>query len=507
VPSYQTETVFGLYIQDIWRARRNLTVNLGIRWDPMFGHGAPGTDTAYYLSEDALAKGIRSTVYPNAPAGLLFVGDPGGPASNQYFPNQYANFSPRIGLAWDPRSDGRMSIRASYGLMHEIPSFAFDQFGFSPPIGISITRAFPVDAPPLDDPWRGYPGGNPYPAAFTPGHGAIWLPATQALSYTPNVRSPYVQQWNVAVEKQLANWLVSATYLGNASTHLWNDFNANATVPLVIGTTAANSVVTRRLTLINPAFGPYYGFTGVLDDNSTAKYSGMVLTARGRFGRMFDATTNYTYSRCTSDPYSLALGLTALDQANPYDRSFDRGNCVGQRDKVLNFTAIASVPRLSSPARQRILGDWRAALSSRIQSGAWFNTTTGIDRALVGTSTQRPNIVADPYAADQSAAQWLNPAAFAQPALGTYGNERVNDLLGPRAVQFDLGLSRVFPVQGRQIEIRVEAFNLFNVTNLANPVTALNSPNFGKIQVGTTGTAAGALGQPRIMQFAVRYIF
>ena len=142
VPSLQTQPVLGFYVQDVWRARRNVTVNLGIRWDPMFGHGASGEDTAYYLSEDALAKGIRSTVYPNAPAGLLFVGDPGGPTTNQYFPNSTRILAAdRIRL--DPRGDGRMSIRVSYGLLHEIPSFAFDQFGFAPPLGISITRAFP----------------------------------------------------------------------------------------------------------------------------------------------------------------------------------------------------------------------------------------------------------------------------------------------------------------------------------------------------------------------------
>lgn len=508
VPSYQTQPVFGLYVQDLWRARRNLTINLGIRWDPMFGHGAPGDDTAYYLSEDALARGIRSTVYPNAPAGLLFVGDPGGPATNQYFPNKYDNFSPRIGMAWDPRGDGRLSIRVSYGLLHEIPSFAFDQFGFAPPLGVSIIRSFPVDTPTLDDPWRGYPGGNPYPAAFTPGHNAVWLPSTQALSYTKDIRSPYVQQWNVAVEKQVSTWLLSATYLGNASTHLWNDFNANATVPVVVGTTAANSVVVRRLTLLNPAAGPFYGATGILDDNSTAKYNALVLTARGRFGRVFDATTNFTYSRCTSDPYSLALGLTALDQANPYDRSFDRGNCVGQRDKVLNFTALAAVPRLENAVRQRVLGDWRAALSGRVQAGAWFNATTGIDRALTGTSTQRPNINGDPYAENQTADQWLNPASFSQPDLGTYGNEHVNDLLGPKNIQLDLAVSRVFPVQaGHRVEIRIEAFNFLNLVNLANPVTALSNPNFGKIHVGATGTATGALGQARTLQFAVRYVF
>jgi hypothetical protein len=149
---------------------------------------------------------------------------------------------------------------------------------------------------------------------------------------------PYVQQWNVSLEKQMASWLLSATYLGNKSVHLWNDFNANATVPLAVGTTIGNSTVIQRLRLVNPQFGTFYGATGVLDDNSTGKYNGMMLSVRGRFGRMFDATANFTYSHCTTDPYSVAL-----DQSNPYDRSFDRGNCVGQRDKIFNFTAGGGV--------------------------------------------------------------------------------------------------------------------------------------------------------------------
>jgi len=501
VPSQQTETVFGMYVQDVWRIGPRLTANLGLRWDPMFGHGAPGSDVAYYYSEDALIRNVRSTVYPNAPAGLLFVGDPGGPTGNQYFPDQWKNFSPRVGLAFDPQGNGRMSIRISYGLQHEIPSFAFDQFGFSPPLGISIQRNFPLDPPRFDDPWAGYPGGNPYPAAFTPGHNAVWLQGTQILSYRDNTKSPYVQQWNVAVEKQVSSWLMSASYLGNRTVHLWNDFNPNPTVPLSIGTTAATSVVQRRLTLLNAAAGPFYGPVGILDDSSEAEYHGLVLSTRGRIGQIFNATSNFTWSHCVSDPYSIALGLAAFQQSNPYDRGFDRGNCIGQRDRVLNVAAIASVPHLGHV----VLRDWRAAVTGRFMSGQWINATLGTDRALVGTSTQRPTIIGDPYAVDKSAEQWLNPNAFTLPDLGTYGTERVNDLLGPRNIQLDLAVSRVFATGGRRIEARVEAFNVLNLVNLANPVLALNNANFGKIHVGTTGAAAGTLGQPRTLQFALRY--
>src|SRR6185436_3589778 len=124
----------------------------------------------------------------------------------------------------------------------------------------------------------------------------------------------------------------------------------------------------------------------------------------------------------------------------------------------------------------------------------------GVDQALTATSTQRPNITGDPYASDPSATQWLNPTAFSLPALGTYGNEPVNDLLGPKNIQLDLAVSRVFAAgAGHQIEIRVESFNFLNLANLANPVASITNANFGKIHVGATGTAAGTLGQPRTM--------
>jgi hypothetical protein len=218
VPPYQTETVLGAYVQDIWRAKRNVTVNLGLRWDPMIGHGAPGDDTAFYFSESALIANVKSKVDPNAPAGLLFVGDDGGPTSNRYFANQLWNFSPRIGLAWDPGGDGRTVIRTSYGLLHEIPSFAFDQFGFAPPLGISITRLFPQDTPSFDDPWRGYPGGNRIRrvrAGVTTRSGC----PTPGAELSDGPAFAMRQQWNIAFETA-RNWLLSATYIKQVDTSL-----------------------------------------------------------------------------------------------------------------------------------------------------------------------------------------------------------------------------------------------------------------------------------------------
>ena len=263
---------------------------------------------------------------------------------------------------------------------------------------------------------------------------------------------------------------MSVSYLGNHTIHLWNDYTPNPTIPLVIGTTAANSVVQRKLTLLNPAAGPFYGAFGYLDDDGEAEYNGLVLAARGRIGRVLDATTNYTWSHCVSDPYSIALGLAAFQQSDPTNRSFDRGNCIAQRDKVLNLSLAAMAPKTSNP----FLSDWRGAVTGRFMSGQWINATLGTDRALNGSSTQRPIITGTPYASNQSAEQWLDPTAFSLPALGAFGNEHVNDLLGPKNIQLDTAVSRMFTFGTRQIEARVEVFNVLNIVNLANPILALN---------------------------------
>src|SRR6185436_19621648 len=112
-------------------------------------------------------------------------------------------------------------------------------------------------------------------------------------------------------------------------------------------------------------------------------------------------------------------------------------------------------------------------------------------------------VLDDPYVAERSEDQWLNPAAFVLPALGTFSDLDVNTLLGPKNVQLDLAVTRNVRVGSRRVELRAEVFNFLNITNLQNPINALNNQNFGKIRVGATGQ----MGDPRVAQFAVRYEF
>ena len=149
---------------------------------------------------------------------------------------------------------------------------------------------------------------------------------------------------------------------------------------------------------------------------------------------------------------------------------------------------------------QAVAGDWQLSVIGVARSGIDFAVTTGVDNALTGIGNQRPNqVLSDPYCTTKSLNCWLNPSAFVAPATGTRGNMGIYNLAGPGYFDIDLGLSRMFPVTERQrVEIRAEAFNVQNRTNLANPTASLNSSTFGKILSDIS---------PRIMQFAIKYQF
>jgi hypothetical protein len=146
----------------------------------------------------------------------------------------------------------------------------------------------------------------------------------------------------------------------------------------------------------------------------------------------------------------------------------------------------------------------------KIRSAQFFTVTTGVDNALSGQGNQVPNIVpgVSPYASNKSVDQWLNPAAFAAPAPGTYGNAGRYNMEGPGVFQFDAALSRSFAIrEGKSIQLRAEAFNVLNHPSFSTPVATLNSGSFGKIQSDISGTSGLSAGNPRILQFAVKYVF
>ncbi|HJT88805.1 MAG TPA: carboxypeptidase regulatory-like domain-containing protein [Bryobacteraceae bacterium] len=526
-PAYsdQHQNIFGTYIQDSWKVSRRITINAGIRWDPFFAHTNPYNETETFSLAN-FANGVVSTKFPNAPAGLVFGGDPQLP-NNQYSNNKLANFSPRVGIVLDPKGDGRMTIRAGYGIFYDFPSFAFDQFGFSPPWGANLTVPNP---PSLTNPWANFAGGNPFP--LQPPQNFVFPQGNAQLTYgyPLDLKPTYIEQYNLSIEKQLgSNWMVSASYVGNVTRHLWLNNPVNQSQFLGIGpcTIAGKSYTQaqcdspattsqrRRLNFVNPTWGPYYGETEVLDVGGNGSYNGLILSLQHRFGRNFTSTTNYTWSHCISDFYTPALGLFLYSETQYNNRAADRGPCqYADRRQVFNQTLVVTSPKYGSHFVQAVAGNWNLSVSALAETGPPLNVTTVLDQALNSNGlVQRANqVLPDPYVANPGPAGWLNPKAFSLPALGTYGNLGAGAIRGPGAFVLNMALWRAFPITEHQrIEIRGEAFNLPNWTNPYNPVTTLVSPNFGQIVSAAPG-GLGALilstpNDPRILQFAVKYIF
>jgi hypothetical protein len=212
-------------------------------------------------------------------------------------------------------------------------------------------------------------------------------------------------------------------------------------------------------------------------------------------------SANYTLSHCEADTEVGGSWLQFEEgYLKPDDPAFDRGNCGNNRRQIGNVSLGIQTPVFSNTALRLIASDWRVSGIFSARSGAWLTVTTARDIAGTGIVGQRLNQVSDEVYGDKSLTNYFNPAAFAYPAAGTFGDHIRNSIEGPGYWSVDLALSRLVQIIDRQnLELRVEAFNLLNHVNWANPTANYDSRNFGRI------TAIS--GNMRIVQFGVKYGF
>jgi hypothetical protein len=502
------ENYFALYLADVWKLTPRLTMNYGARWEPFLPLklrlGIP-----YLFSDDRFNQGIHSKVYPNAPAGLYYPGDDGFPTNGSEINNKWGIFNPRLGLAWDPKGDGRTSIRASAGMATDFgKGRQYGNGASAPPWGFQVSLTSPPGG--FADPWAGYPGGQPVPynpaaARFTPF--AQFQPLAR-----PNMQPPYVLSRTLSIQHQIStSWLVSASYIGSNSSHLWvlKDRNNAVYIPGNSCTLAgvvytpcsstANTNQRRRLALANPVDGGGYGLLSSNGDDGTSNYNGMLLSAQHRTSRGAIIGANYTWSHCISPSAVFSYNTTGASLL-PNNRNFDQGNCDSDRRQVLNITSSAETPRFGNTILREVGTGWRLSGIYRFQTGDFMTITSGLDRALTGDiGPQRANQVQGNPFADRNSLTYLNINAFQQPAMGTVGNMRPANIVGPSYFTLDFALARNFQVrESQRFEFRAEAFNFTNSLRRMDPTSSLNSNTFGQVRTAQ---------DPRIMQFALKYIF
>ena len=552
------EHSIGLYVADVWRVSRRLTLNYGLRWEPYISaKDANGFNTAFIRQN--FDNGIRSVVYPNAPIGLVFPGDPGFPTSGSNTVDQWAQFAPRFGLVWDPRGDNQQTIRVGTGIYYDAPKlWETAHHMLNPPFGNTVDALAPSSCPgkpnrngcPLDfeNPWSATPGGDPQSALSHQGEPVV-LPARTAtfplngvyVSMPIDAKPMRQYQWNVSYQRQLpGRMLAEVTYTGNKTEHVWlpgyeenpsiyipgnctaGQYGLTANGPCS-STTAANRQARALLTLLNPAEGKYYAANGVAQAylDGTGHYNGVKTSLQKRLSANWSANANYTYSKCINqgepgtDIGGNSFPVSLIDPiSNPYpDPKTSEGACNTDRRHIFNLSAVLISPGLGPGLVKLITQDWQVSLIYQVRSGSPITPTTTGDFALTNTP-QRPFIVpgVDPYLPEDQrtwetlgsapSLSWFNLGAFEPNTPGVWGNTPRNYLVGPSFWTADVAFARNVNLSGgRRIELRVEAFNVFDHQNWANPTVQIGSTNV------TNGRVTNTTGDPRIMQFALKYNF
>jgi hypothetical protein len=521
-----------LYVQDDVRVKKNLTVNLGVRWEPFM----PPTDNLNWRDCIDLSFTSHSTVFPQAPPGLLYPaegqldrgwgsqGDQGCPRSAS--PNKMGNFAPRAGLAWDPFGKGKTSVRAGYGIFWDnIRLEAWNRLPNTQPYTISRQSFSPGNvtnnyAPSLSgNLWLTNAGlADPFPYAVPEGAAAnaafqYQYPVLTAL-FPQYFNLGYVQQYNFSIQQQLGNdYVLNVAYLGNHSEHLFISHENNWAVALPLSVEPAavqlsNYTARRRFSDITCQGQPCYDTMELDDDDGWSDYNSLQITLNKPLKHGLTLLSSYVWSKAMDiysygaeggegprDPYNLNLdkGPSNFQVTNRFVTSF-----VWQAPTVARFHGISN----------QLINGWQMNGIVTIQSGFPFTIYSGPDTSLTGiggeTADPVPGVnakLSSGRSDGQLVAEYFNPAAFQVASYGTYGLVGRNSMYGPGLVNFDVSFFKNFPISERlgKIEFREENFNLFNHPNFYNPDSAV-----------TDGAAFGQIfsaHDPRFVQLALKWIF
>ena len=503
---------YNLYAQDDFHVSRRLTVNFGLRYDPFFPWMEQKNRIEQFTPENYY-KGVRSQVYVNAPAGLLFPGDPGVPRWGATA--SLNNFSPRLGFAYDLTGDGKTSLRGGAGSFYDsiqggiVNNRAVDLTPFSP--------QFALTTPPgtFSNPYLGF--ANPYPAPFPPPRNAPFPSPVLVVTYDPanggKQLTPTVYNWNVSLERQLSStWLLRVAYVGSRSTHLQEAVELNPAV-YGPGATASNTDARRRFT--------GYGSISQGSQDINSIYHSAQFTLQKRLSHGISLLANYTWSKSLDDSPA-GMGVSTISQSDysaipwnfPGRHQNDYGPSEFDRTHRFILSYVWDLPKFTGHSAwlRYTVGGWEWTGIFTAQNGAPFTVRAGTDRSLTGLSSDRASFVGnvDPYGGNACGntapcVNFLNPAAFTVAPLGGFGNVGKGSLRGPNYFNVDSGLFKEFPIKSEavRLQFRAEFFNVFNHVNYNLPSGNSRVPSFNGSNFGSLNQAL----EPRIGQLALKLLF
>jgi Carboxypeptidase regulatory-like domain/TonB-dependent Receptor Plug Domain len=495
------------FVQDDWKITPRLTLSPGLRYELYLPSSVNNDQRTEYFTTNPVQGSIstyRSTLFPNAPMGIAFAGDPGVP--DGFYNTEYGLIAPRVGLAWDVNGDGRTAVRAGIGKYFggtalQVKAWPSEQNPWQPSnacLGYTVAS----------DPWLGCQANTftapPTPFTSQDSQDFAW-PGTvpRIYGFDPNYKTAYNYQWNASVERELLKSVtVQLGYIGNRGRNLTAIQNIN----YANFNSAANggNIQARRP---NQGYGDIFIATSAGKSSYDALQAVASMTRTDLQGRLI-----YTYQRgrsnCDFDP----TNLSGHCFANPQDPEGEWGQT--QRHHVFKLFFTWSIPVLKNDEgwAGRLLGGWQISGNGAFYSGAPMNVTQGQDWNYDGIGGDRPDAAGSiqyPKESLDDGGHWVSGSGFTAPGGGsnhnTFGTLPRNAVFGPGNWNVDAALLKNFRFgqnKARYLQFRIEAYNVFNHANLNDPNLTFTDPNFGRIF-----SKNGAPFSSRLVQLGVKVYF
>jgi hypothetical protein len=477
--------LYSAFAQDEFRLSPRLTLNLGLRYElPL-----PFVDNNDAIT--AIHTGVQSVKFPQAPVGLVYPGDPGVPRG--VVKTDKNNLAPRLALAWDPTGKGRTSVRAAWGIFYDALAGQGDFFQsgvLSPPFTplVELNTPTPIT---LANPLGAVSGGPTlFPANLT------------IIGWGTDFQSPYAHHYNLGVQQQIGESIgLEVGYVGSRGRHLPIFIEINPGV-LVPGQTTPGPRLMPAYALLRPTF-------------SVAKswYDALQASARVREMRGMNFLASYTWSHAIDHVSGLNIGgeprpILPVVQGDPasIDAALarERGDALFDVRHRFVFSFGAELPKLKgrNEVVKNVLGGWQLNGIFQWQTGFPLTVTEGANLDI-RFLTARPDVVCDPNNGPKTPAQWFDTSCFARRSLAQTaerpGNEGRDIVRGPGLKRTDLSLFKNVGIRkDHSLQLRIEAFNLFNQVRFGQPGSTIGTPTFGAITVAEDG---------RVIQLGVKYSF